>query len=386
MHVLISALSRFTRPTGICRHAVNLALCLDGLPQVTKVTLLVGQWQEEYFHAAFDVSSSAIEIVPVAIASNQTARNFWFAFGLPRIARANNPAIVHLGFPVPIFRSQFTCPVVTTVHDLYPYDFPESFNPFNGLCKRMFLKHCVHACDAVACVSEETRQSLERRFPELPLRVPVRLVHNYADFPSLIGIPPTNGDPRPFLLTVAQHQPNKRLGLLLQAFSHLRDRSLVHSGLRLLVVGSEGAESEALKNLSGLLHLEDSVRWLPQISDRELVWLYQNCEVFIASSHIEGFCLPLLESLFFNCRIVASDIPIFHEIAGNIPVFFDILHNAAENLAIAILHALKSPRQSLPTLRFSRNNSAAECLELYLLLLPELATGEQRRGVLSAAP
>lgn len=340
----------------------------------------MGHWQERYFETAFEMKSNKVELVPVEIANNQLARNSWFAFGLPRIVRACKPAIVHLSFPVPIFRSLFSCSVVTTVHDLYPYDSPESFNPFNRLCKQMFFKRCLGESDAVACVSEETRLSLERRFPKLSSRVPVRLVHNYADFSSSNGTISVPGIFQPFLLTVAQQQPNKRLGLLLRAFAQLRDRGLVDNQLQLLVVGSEGAESEALRNLSGLLELNDSVQWLPQLYDRELAWLYQNCEASVVSSRIEGFCLPLLEALFFNCRVVASDISVFHEIAGDIPVYFDISHSPVENLASAILRAINTPpRSARPMLRFSRERTAAECLELYALLLPELSAENWHR-------
>jgi glycosyltransferase involved in cell wall biosynthesis len=347
---------------------------------------LVGKWQEGYFNTAFDITSSKVEVVPVSIANNQLARNRWFAFGLPRIAKEYKPTIVHLGFPVPIFRALFSCPVVVTVHDLYQYDFPESFSLFNGFCKRLFLKQCVQECDAVACVSERTRLSLVKRFPKLPSRVPVRLVHNYADFSSSDSTLPPIDDPRPFLLTVAQHQPNKRLGLLLLAFAQLRNSGQVRNNLLLLVVGSQGVESEALKNLSGLLQLNESVRWLPQLSDRELAWLYQSCEMFIACSQIEGFCLPMLEALSFNCRVVASDIPVFHEIAGDAPVYFDISHDPVENLTAAILCALDTlPGKTRPILRFSRECTSAECLELYSLLLPEVVAGKNRSNGTSPA-
>lgn len=373
MRVLISALSRFTQPTGICRHAVNLARGLGDLPEVSKVFLIVGQWQEEYFRNAFGINLSKIEIVPIAIANNSLSRNLWFAFGLPKVAKIYHPEIVHLGFPVPVFRSRFNCPVVATVHDLYPYDLPESYGWFNGFSKRLFMKRCMHACDGVTCVSECTRQNLGGRFPELSSRVPVTLVHNYADFSPAVETPFFADGRPPFLLTVAQHQPNKRLDLMLRAFARLRSESRIKKELQLFVVGSEGAHSEQLRALAEELHLKESVRWLPGISDQQLKWTYQNCSAFIASSCIEGFCLPLLEALVFNCRIVASDIPIFHEIAGDTPFYFDLAHTPVENLMAALLRALNSPaRESAKPPRFSRKATASECLTLYSILLPGL--------------
>ena len=45
MHILIAALHRPTKPTGVCRHAVNLAQCLADTDEVDKVTLVIGAWQ-----------------------------------------------------------------------------------------------------------------------------------------------------------------------------------------------------------------------------------------------------------------------------------------------------------------------------------------------------
>ena len=385
MHIVISALSRFTQPTGVCRHAANLARCLSDLEEISEITLLLGQWQEAYFRDAFELHSSKIKVVPVKIANNSLARNRWFAFGLPRAANQYQPNLVHLSFPLPIFRSRFDCPVVVTVHDLYPYDLLENFGRFNGFCKRLFIRRCLDACDGVTCVSESTRQALEQRFPRLSSRVPVRLVHNYADFSASGDVAPPRAHRGPFLLAVAQHQPNKRLDLLLEAYGRLRNDGRVNRDLQLFVVGSEGADTERLKRDAELWNLESAVLWLPQLSDAELGWMYRNCSAFIANSSIEGFCLPLLEALVFNRRVVASDIPVFHEIAGDAPTYFDLRHRPVENLMEAILHVLDAP-QGLPrySSRFSRSQTASECVELYSLLLPEMVA--ESRGAPLLAP
>ena len=374
MHILISALSRFTQPTGICRHAANLARCLNDLEEISEITLLVGQWQEAYFRDAFELHSSKIKVVPVKIANNSLARNRWFAFGLPNAVKQYQPNLVHLSFPLPIFRSRFACPIVATVHDLYPYHLPEDFGRFNGFCKRMFVRRCLNASDGVTCVSESTRKALEQRFPRLSSRVPVRLVHNYADFSPTADVAPPRSDPRPFLLAVAQHQRNKRLDLLLEAYARLRKDGRVNHDLQLFIVGSEGADTERLKRDAERWKLDGAVHWLPQLSDAELGWMYRNSKAFVASSSIEGFCLPLLEALVFNCNIVASDIPVFHEIAGDAPTYFDLQNDPVENLMEAILHVLDGPQgMHHYSSRFSRSQTASECAEFYSLLLPEMA-------------
>ncbi len=379
MHILISSLSRFTRPTGICRHTANLARSLASRPEVERITLVVGQWQEAYFHASFEVASPKIEVCPVSMANTSFARNRWFAFGLPELARRLHPNLVHLGFPVPIFRSRFASPVVVTVHDLYPFDDPASFSPFAGFCKRRFFERCMAACDAAVCVSQSTRGSLLERFPTLATRIPVHVVHNYAD---LVPLPdPPEDDPRPYLLAVAQHQPNKRLDVLLRAFACLRQDGRIAAPYRLLIVGSPGSQTEHLEELSEQLGLAPHVSWMPPVSDRRLAWLYRHCAAFVANSTMEGFCLPVLEALSFQCRVVASDLPVFHEIAGDAPQYFRLTPDPVANLSDAIAQALQreAPATSPVTARFSRAGTAAGLLNLYSLLLSQTARGRLRQ-------
>ncbi len=369
MRILISALSRFTQPTGICRYAANLARCLSDLPQIADIKLVLGQWQVGYFQTVFDITSNKIELVPIAIANDTLARNRWFAFGLPQVANSLNSAIVHLGFPLPILRARFKCPVVVTVHDLYPFELPESFARLEGLGRRILIKQCIRGSDAVACVSEGTLAAVEKRFPRLSSKVPLALVHNYVDFSPRSEAPSAACDPRPFLLTVAQHRPNKRLDLLLKAFARLRSEGRVSSELKLLVVGSEGPESAALRALSRSLMIDSCVQWVSQLTDPQLAWMYQNSKAYIASSSIEGFCIPLLEALLFNCRVVASNIPVFHEIGGEAPTYFDLVGDPVANLTSAILRSIETPKgTSEAPLRFSRKNTAEECLVLYTRL------------------
>ena len=58
MHILILALHWPLAPTGVCRHAANLAKCLAETDAVNKVTLVIGEWQTHYFETSFDLSSS----------------------------------------------------------------------------------------------------------------------------------------------------------------------------------------------------------------------------------------------------------------------------------------------------------------------------------------
>ena len=76
MHILIAALHRPTKPTGVCRHAANLAQCLADTPEVSKVTLIIGAWQKDYFQLF--VNSPKIQLISVEIQNSSLVRNIWF--------------------------------------------------------------------------------------------------------------------------------------------------------------------------------------------------------------------------------------------------------------------------------------------------------------------
>jgi glycosyltransferase involved in cell wall biosynthesis len=61
----------------------------------------------------------------------------------------------------------------------------------------------------------------------------------------------------------------------------------------------------------------------------------------ILASYCEGFGLPLVEAASYAKAIIASDIPIFREIGGSAPLFFEA--GDSESLQRAVLEFIKLP-------------------------------------------
>lgn len=367
MHILIPALHRPTKPTGVCRYAANLAQCLADTPEVNKVTLIVGSWQKDYFELFF--SSQKIQLISIEIQNSSLARNIWFLFGLPKLVKHFSPDIVHLSFPFPFIRPLFSCSVVATIHDLYPYEKPEVFGYPNVIFNRFFLKQCIESSDRLTCVSKSTLSSLKSYFPNIQLIKPVSVIYNYVDFSAVIAESPPNLDISnndSFLLCVAQHRKNKNIDLLIQAFYFLYKNESLKNHTKLIIVGNTGPETERFFKLIHDLSLQDQVIFVHAIKDNELCWLYQKCQLFIAASSQEGFCLPLTEALYFSCQVVCSDIPIFREIGGSNCCYFDLQGNAVENLSQTIISALEQPlSRTTDNFHFSKLDIADQYLTFY---------------------
>jgi glycosyltransferase involved in cell wall biosynthesis len=379
MHVLISALHRASKPTGVCRYAANLAECLADAPEVSKVTLIVGSWQREYFATAFNLCFNKINIVSIDIKNSSLSRNSWFLLGLPKLAHQLRPDLVHLAFPLPFARSLFPCPVISTIHDLYPYELPDNFGKIQARFNRLFLKRCIGQSDALTCVSQTTLDRLRFFFPQLPTEQESTVIYNFADFKEVQPeVPQLFRSKRgiPFLLSVAQHRKNKNLNLLIYSYGFLLRMQKIDAATKLILVGSQGPETENLMRQIEELKLQDNVHLLSSINDGELSWLYQQCQSFIMPSSIEGFCLPLAEAMYLSCKIVCSDIPIFREIGSAECVYFSLQDNPIRNLAQAISQVIQNPPVLTTYTKFSKPNITNQYLQFYSSIVKNVNQGQ----------
>lgn len=376
MRVLLTEVSRFTQPAGICRVAANQALALSENQVVDEVHLVVAPWQVPYYRMLLgERDSSRLHLHTAEKLKNTSiSRNLWIMSELPRLARNVGADLVHLGYPVPVSRLAFKCPVVVTVHDLFPYEAPSSFGFPNYLMNRIILRYCLANVDGIACVSEFTRGRLRELFPARSARVPVNVVPNFVRFSSEPPREPTfaaklNG--RPFLLTVAQHRSNKNLDLLLGSYRQLRHRREIDHAL--IIIGGVGPETPTLNHLVSSWGLESCVTFVHSVTDGELQWSYRHCAALINCSSVEGFCLPVMEALVNSARVVCSDIPVLREVGEENFIHFSLDHDPVNNLAMAITGALQSPAPHATCIpRFSEARAAAEYARLYAEVLRRL--------------
>lgn len=108
------------------------------------------------------------------------------------------------------------------------------------------------------------------------------------------------------LLFVGRITPNKRQEDIIRAFACYRRR--YEPGSRLILIGSAGGTEnylEALKTYVRKLGLEDSVIFPGHIRFSEILAYYRTADAFVCMSEHEGFCVPLVEAMYFGVPIVA---------------------------------------------------------------------------------
>src|SRR5262249_2265090 len=137
---------------------------------------------------------------------------------------------------------------------------------------------------------------------------------------------PTNGFPgdagqalealnaRISFLMVGAIEPHRGHAQALAAFERLWGEG---QGLNLVIIGKQGRMVERLiDRLRAHSELNRRLFWLDGVSDEYLDKVYAASTCLIAASEGEGFGLPLIEAAQHKLPIIARDIPVFREVAG----------------------------------------------------------------------
>jgi glycosyltransferase involved in cell wall biosynthesis len=144
-----------------------------------------------------------------------------------------------------------------------------------------------------------------------------------------------------YFLYVGNAYPHKNLEVLITAAKL--------AGVRVIYVGKEDYFYKKL----GI-----SAR---PVSDKELTNLYKNAMALVFPSLMEGFGLPTVEAIRVGCPVIASDIPVFHEILGDSATYFN--PKSAEELSKILQSPIGKPKKLAGN--YSWQKMARETLEVY---------------------
>lgn len=153
----------------------------------------------------------------------------------------------------------------------------------------------------------------------------------YRDSTMAMDVPPTTvciqtvaalGLPPLFAFYPAQAYPHKNHLRLFEALALLRDSAgmTVH----LACSGRESAShTPKLKEAAKRLGLSAQVHFLGTVSEAELAALYRSARMLIFPSLFEGLGLPLLEAMYHELPIAASNASCIPEVVADAALLFD---------------------------------------------------------------
>ncbi len=119
------------------------------------------------------------------------------------------------------------------------------------------------------------------------------------------------------VLCVAAKRPHKNQELLVRAAAALPEDVVV------ALVGHPEDYDAVLRARVAELGVERRVRLVDYVSDADLegLWELASCAAFPTLA--EGFGLPVVEAMARGVPVAASDLPVLHEVGGEVPHWFD---------------------------------------------------------------
>lgn len=219
-------------------------------------------------------------------------------------------------------------PIYTVVYDLLPLTLPPGNIVEGG--KEWFegwVNDAVSASAGLICISRAVADDVIAYLDglsELTIAPKIGYWHLGSDFSTghQGGVPSSNVADLascPYLLMVGTIEPRKSHALTLAAFERLWEQG--HE-LCLCIVGKEGwMVGELMDRLRSHPLLDKKLFLIEGPNDTDMALLYEKAAGLLFLSKGEGFGLPIVEAANHGIPIICSDIPVFHEIAGDFATY-----------------------------------------------------------------
>lgn len=258
---------------------------------------------------------------------------------LPREAAKFKADIVHSTYIGPLWGKG---KLVLVVHDFLFRRNPEFFSLKERIMFSLLLPVCLRRASAVAVPSNFVKKEGVRFYPWLKGKIFVTYAAADRVFSKKLKV-----SKRPFILGFTSKNPKKNTRRLLEAYGIVNE---AYPHMELVVVG-EGFEEG--------------------VSDSRLNKLFRTSRCLVYPSLYEGFGLPILEAFAAGTPVIASDIAVFREIAGNAAIFVN--PKDTKEIAGKIKKLLENPSLSARLVKrgkkragmFSWEGTAKETFKVY---------------------
>lgn len=175
-----------------------------------------------------------------------------------------------------------------------------------------------------------------------------------------------------FFIYTGSVYPHKNIKRLMEVFKGAKDKKIV-----LAIACSRNVFTQRLEKIVASLELENQVRFLGFVPDKELAVLYQEAIALIQPSLMEGFGLTGLEAMACGCPVISSNTSCLPEVYGKAAVYFDPLNIKEMKEKIFLLIKDEKLRKEMinrgkkRTRGFSWQKTARKTLVIYQKILDE---------------
>jgi glycosyltransferase involved in cell wall biosynthesis len=210
---------------------------------------------------------------------------------------------------------------VFLVHDLIPILHPEFCRAGEQAKHERRMENAVRSASGLIANSKATLRDIEHFAAARHLDMPDAIVAWLAGPPIPQRVKPKPFD-RPHFVVVGTIEGRKNHELLLKIWKRMAQAD--GTVPLLVIIGQRGWEAEAATAmLDTAAELKGNVLELGRCPDEDVASIIAGARALLMPSFAEGFGLPVVESLELGTPVIASDLPVFREIVGDIPTYLD---------------------------------------------------------------
>ncbi|MEY4566728.1 MAG: hypothetical protein RLY14_1698, partial [Planctomycetota bacterium] len=278
--------------------------------------------------------------------------------------------------------------VAIVLYDLIPLTHPEFVGNRRHQNFKLYLRNVLRSAEIVMTISDTVRQQVVDLLDEYcdaatqpPLVRAFTLGAEFKERSSEIrseieSLFTPVIDSNPYLM-VATFDPRKNHPFLLDTFDRLWAKG---SSEKLCFIGRVGSLCNNLMNRIDK-HPEKNKKLFVfhDIQDGELQHCYRYSKGVISPSIVEGFGLPIIESLWHNKRTLVSNTPIHREVGGQLCEYFSL--DDKDSLVTLLQSSSPSPHTNIGSYQIPTwSDSAKAFMESCLMLFEKPVSSSSRKA------
>lgn len=314
MKILIDARTMGSRPSGIGIYAYRyIKELIKSKHQIILATDVSVSEEMRY------LKRKQVPILEYGKEVYQSVEVFKYFGFVRRCLRQEQPDIFwEPNILVPVGLRGYRGKVMITIHDLFPITHRRYFGWKYSIYFRIMLGRTIRRTDSILYDSEETRNTAEKYFPPAAKK--------QSDVLYVI-VPPVQeekagagSEPEDYFLYVGNMEKRKGVDILIEAYERYRDKG----GARKLVLAGKSREKEVDALLAATMRRVEGIVYKGYVTPKEKNDLYRSCGCFVFPSAAEGFGICVIEAMQYCKPIIASDLSIFREVAGDAAEYFPL--------------------------------------------------------------
>jgi glycosyltransferase involved in cell wall biosynthesis len=254
--------------------------------------------------------------------------HMWEQIDLPMyLAKQKNPPLLNLANTAPLLYNNN----YLTIHDLAFYHHPEWNTKIFSAWYNILIPRLVFKSRHIFTVSQTVKDEIVKYYgiPAFKITVTYNGISQ-----NMLAEGSRSYAKEKVILSVGTFNIRKNHQRLVTAFisSGLKDSyQLVIIGDKYKVFRESSIDEKTIA--------DNNIKIYSGLTNDELVAMYKLSEIVVSLSKYEGFGIPVLEGLYFGCRALCSDIPVYREIYEGHAMFCDPENN--QSIVDALLNLSK---------------------------------------------